>query len=399
MKRIYLDYAATTPVDRRVSSAMEPFFSNEYGNPSSLHMHGQRARATVDNSRETVASLLNGDFRNIIFTGSATEANNMFLRGAVERSGEIFKKTPRIIISAIEHESIYTTARNLEKRGDAEVIVIPVDENGLVSPQAIGDALTKETVLVSITYVNNEIGTVEPIEKIGEVIKKFRASQNNSFYPLFHTDAVQAFQYYSCDVKMLGVDAITLSPHKLYGPKGIGVLFVRDHKMISPCITGGGQEFGFRSGTEAVHAIVGCARALEIATTAREYEHNRTRTLLSEAWNNLAQGIPESRLNGLLITEGNRAPHIMNIFVPGWEKGDIVVALDQAGISVSAGPACSARSQEPSRILQEIGRSKEDALSSVRISIGRQTASHELEKAVRTIVQQTKERNKVLGRS
>ncbi len=395
MKRIYLDYAATTPIDRRVITAMDPFFSGEYGNPSSLHMHGQRARAAVDSSRETVARILNADFHNVLFTGSATEANNLLIRGAIERARGVFKKTPQIVISAIEHESIYETARSLEKRGDVEVVVIPVDKNGVVSVQNIADALTEETALVSVVYVNNEVGTRASIQAIGSIVREFKNKQKNKLYPLLHTDAVQAFQYYACDVEALGVDALTLSAHKLYGPKGIGVLYVRDHTTMSRYITGGGQEFGFRSGTEAVHSIVGLARSLELASASREYEQNKVRKLLFDALSELINAIPEARLNGLPIENNERSPHILNVFIPGWETGDIVVALDQAGISVSAGPACSARSREPSRVIQEMGFSKNHALSSIRISIGKHTTSHELNVAVRTITQLTKERNKV----
>jgi len=395
MKRIYLDYAATTPVDRRVEKVMSPFFTNEYGNPSSLHMHGQRARSAIDSSREQIAKALGTDFRNIIFTGSATEANNIFIRGAVERAQEIFKKTPRIIISSVEHESIYETARSLEKRGDAEVITIPVDENGMVSVENIKNALTPETALVSVVYVNNEIGTRASIQEMGNVVREFRDKQKNRSYPLFHTDAVQAFQYYKCDVEELGVDSLTLSAHKIYGPKGIGVLYIRDHDTLSPYSTGGGQEFGIRSGTEAVHSIVGCAKSIELSETSREYEQNRTRKLLFDMWGEIVNLIPEARLHGLPMEQDNHAPHILNIFVPGWENGDIVIALDQAGISLSSGPACSARLREPSRVLQELGFSSEHAWSSIRISIGKHTAAHELNVTARTIAQLTKERNKI----
>src|SRR3989344_3791452 len=261
MKSIYLDYAASTPVDPRVAAAMSPYFTNIFANPNSLHHFGQEASRAVFVSRQTIARSLGADYRDIIFTGSATEANNLALRGSIKRimnnampagRQELRIKKPRIITTAIEHESVLETCRDLEKEG-VEVIYIPVNKEGIVDLKKLKSALNDRTVLVSVMYANNEIGTIQPIDKISEIIRHFRESRiknqesrkadskfkipacrqawHNSLFPLFHTDAVQAFQYLDCNVKNLGVDLMTLSAHKIYRPKGIGALYVRNSKQ------------------------------------------------------------------------------------------------------------------------------------------------------------------------
>lgn len=381
MKSIYFDYAATTPVDRRVVVAMKPYLSNVYGNPGSLHIHGQQALAAVDTSREALSSALHADFRSIFFTGSATEANNIVLRGVLKQARKYFGTKPRIIFSAIEHESIFETAQQLEKEELAEVVVVNVDKNGVISLSDVKENITPNTALVSIVYINNEVGTCAPIESIGRFIRKLRG-ESGSKYPLFHTDAVQAFQLFECNVDTLCVDAMTLSAHKMYGPKGIGALYLRDASFFKPIITGGAQEFGMRSGTEAVHSIVGFAEAVKYADAIRSRERERIQTLSKNLWDTISSAITNISLHGPPIENENRSPHILNIHTPYWENRDPVIALDQMGLSVSAGPACAARSQKLSRTLSAMGHSRDTIMGSIRISIGRPTNAREIRTAV-----------------
>lgn len=459
MRKIYLDYAAATPVDPSVKKVMEPYFYQKFGNPSSLHFFGQEAMAAIDESREKIAKNIGADFREIIFTGSATEANNLALRGVVKnfnnlravafRNQNIFapaakfsspsarhpafggnqagapagcsswqsaldkKFLPlRIIVSSIEHKSILETAHDLEKEG-VEVIYLPVNREGFVGLKKLKEALNERTVLVSIMYVNNEIGTIQPITKISEIIRNFRQTltpKPYTPYPLFHTDAVQAFQYLDCDVNKLGVDLMTLSAHKIYGPKGVGGLYVRtiDNKqltidrknngqwsmvkgqLLSPLIAGGGQEFGFRSGTENIVAIVGFAKAVELVSNSRELENKRIEKLSDYFWKELKKinlkiqlnSIPKITNYKLPITN---LPNILNIYFPGKLSKDLLIKLDLAGIAVSSGSACSVRSSKPSHVLKSCGLSENRIKSSLRFSLGRPTTKAEINEAIKRL--------------
>jgi cysteine desulfurase len=392
MRKIYLDYAATSPLDARVRRVMN---ATSFGNPNSLHAFGQEAQRTLDAARTAVAGLLGAESREVIFTGSATEANNAVLRGIVGAVRENADGTrrdalPKIIISAIEHESVYETARALEKSGAVECVIIPVDEHGTVDIKKIEKVLDDRTILVSVMYVNNETGSVQPIVKISELIKGFRNSKlqkpNNkqtqnygTKYPLFHCDAVQAFQYFDCDVNALGVDFLTLSAHKIYGPKGVGVLYIRNkegitdserQKDIIPIITGGGQEFGMRSGTQNVPGIVGFSEAATSAVAMREKNAEKMCVLKKKTFDLIRDAYPRAELNGGRKDEGS--PHIMNVWLPGIPSELLLIQLDQEGIAVSGGSACHARAPRPSRTVAAMhgdARAKE----SVRISFGRGT--------------------------
>src|SRR3989344_763097 len=383
-KKIYLDYAASTPVDREVLQTMEPYFSVKFGNPGSLHSFGQEAITAVDKSREKIAQSINADFREIIFTGSATEANNLMLRGIVEafsverlafsQKNKTLNPKPytlnsHIIVSAIEHESILETVRDIEKRGVARVSIIPVNKNGIVDLKKLKKELNERTILLSVMYANNEIVTIQPIAEIAKIIEEYRI-QNikyrknkdkksslcsksyilNPIYPLLHTDAVQTFQFLDCDVQKLGVDLMTLSAHKIYGPKGIGVLYVRSLRptphILHPIITGGGQEFGLRSGTENVPAIVGFAKAVELAVKNREKETKRIAELTNYFWKELKKIYPKAKLNGIM--NNSFLPNILNIYFPNQNAQDLLTKLDLNGITVSSGSACSTRSTQPS---------------------------------------------------
>jgi cysteine desulfurase len=451
MKRVYLDYAASTPVDTRVMAAMEPYFSASFGNPGSLHSFGQDAMAAVDRSRETIAAAIGappaGGFREVIFTSSATEANNLALRGALKafsfellacsrpsglfvalarpkRSGggkrllkaNSYKLKPKIIVSAIEHESVLATARDLERSGEAEVAVVPVDKRGIVDIKKLARALDERTILVSVMYANNEIGTIQPIFEIGKVVADFRKNlemrnertgntKSSSLisyisYPLFHTDAVQALQFLPCNVNELGVDLMTLSAHKIYGPKGVGALYVRggrwqvaggSHRQLrrelspltshlSPFVTGGGQEFGMRSGTENVPAIVGFAEAVMLAGKYRQKESERLRALVRYAFTGIRKIVPHAAVNGVHIQDkSGRLPSMLNMYIPKVLAEELLTRLDIAGIAASSGSACSSRSFEESSVIRALGHSTARAKRSIRVSLGRGTRKEDID--------------------
>lgn len=403
MKRIYLDYAASTPVAPEVFEVMKPYFTKKYGNPGSLHSFGQEAMAAVDKARETIAKAVGADFRQVIFTGSATEANNLALRGVVKahKSNKTYRtnRTYRIIVSAIEHESILETARDLEKEG-AEAIYLPVSQEGFVDLEGLKKNLTAETIIVSVMYANNEIGAIQPIKEIAEIIKAYRTNRSNKTnktnktnwsYPLFHTDAVQAFQFLDCDISNLGLDLMTLSAHKIYGPKGIGALIrpispIGPIGPVSPILTGGGQEFGLRSGTENVAAIAGLAKAVELVIDLKEKEKKRVLELRDYFWNELKKIYPPAQINGgqLPITN-NQLPNILNVYLPDQKASDLLVKFDLAGIAVSSGAACSVRSPKPSHVLQALGLPLERIKSSLRFSFGRFTTKEEIEEILKRI--------------
>jgi len=372
-RRIYLDHAASTPVDPAVLRAMLPFFDRNFGNPGSLHSFGQAAQAALGSARERMAALLGADFREIIFTGSATEANNLALRGAVLGSKV---KNPKVLVSAVEHESVLAAARELKNAG-AEVVEIPVDREGRVDLATVRAALDRRTVLVSVMYANNELGTLQPVSRLADIIREFRGG---SPYPLLHTDAVQAFQYMDCRVEVLGADMMTLSAHKLCGPKGIGLLYAgKNAARLAPLVLGGGQEFGLRSGTENVAGAAGFAAAADIAAGIREKEARRVKALRDRLWRGIRQGIPGVRLNSPLR---GVLPNIMNVSFPGLPAEEAAMRLDLLGVAVGTGSACASRSQRPSHVLRAIRLSAERMRGSVRLSLGRRTDAREVDAAL-----------------
>lgn len=396
MNRIYFDYAASTPVDKQVVKAMEPYFTEVFGNPSSLHQFGQEASAAIFKARQIIAAAIGANYKDIIFTGSATEANNLALRGIIkafraERLAFSGKKLnlnpyslyPRIIVSAIEHESVFNTCLDLEREG-VEVIYIPVSQDGTIDIRKLEAALNERTILVSVMYVNNEVGTIQPIREIGNMVKAFRVGRSS--YPLFHTDAVQAFQYLDCDVNKLGVDLMTLSAHKIYGPKGIGMLYVssslfKNGNYIHSIITGGGQERGLRSGTPNISYIVGFAKAVEINEKLKKKERKRIGGLRDYLWRGL-QRIAKVYLNG---SYKKRIPNNLDVYFYGHTAGDLLIKLDLAGIAVSPGAACLSRAAKTSYVLKAMGFSEERCGGSLRISLGRQTAKKDIDAFLREI--------------
>lgn len=365
---VYLDYAATTPLDPVVLRAMLPYLKKIFGNPSSIHGPGQEALVAMENSRKTTADFLGADPQEIVFTGSATEANNLVIFGVVGAS-RILK--PHIITSKIEHHAVLEPCCELEKQG-VEVTYLPVDKNGLVSVADVEKAVKPNTVLVSVMYANNEIGTVQPISQISEAVKRINPKT------LVHTDAVQAVNYLDCDVKKLGVDLLTMSAHKIYGPKGVGALFIKKGTILTPLIFGGGHERGLRSGTENVAGIVGLAAALKQVQDPKIKIHNiRTKHLRDKIIKTVLRAIPDSNLNGSATL---RLPNNINLSFGGVEGEAMVVALDQKGIAVSTASACSSKSLEPSHVLMALGMKEERAHGSLRITLGRFSTVKEVDK-------------------
>lgn len=368
-KRIYLDYAATTPVDPRVWKAMIPYFSKKFGNTMSLHSFGQEAKEALEESRETVASLIGAKPNEIIFTSSATESNNLALKGIAFANKD---RGNHIIISSIEHPCIIESAKWLETQG-FEVTRLKVDKYGLVNPEDVKRAIKKETILVSIMHANNEIGTIEPIEEIGKIIKAQSAKLKTQIY--FHTDAVQSFGKIPIDVNKMKVDLMSVSSHKMYGPKGAAALYVREGTKITPLLHGGGHEMGLRSSTVNVPAIVGFAKACEICKKEMQKEAQRLTNLRDKLIKGVLEKIKGSHLAG---HPKKRLPNNANFWFEGVEGESIVIELDLAGIATSTGSACSSEKLQASHVLLAIGLKPHQAHGSLRVSLGRWTKESDI---------------------
>lgn len=377
MLHIYFDHNATTPVQPAVLEAMLPYLAAEFGNPSSAHRFGQRARQAIEGARESVAALIGARASEIVFTSGGTEADNTAIFGVVEhalrRPGKSAAAPLHLITTAIEHDAILNSCRALEERG-VSVTYVPVGRNGIVSPNAIRVAIRPETVLISVMYANNEIGTLQPIEEIGRIAAEAGIR--------FHTDAVQAAGKVPLEVNRLGVDLLSLSAHKFGGPKGVGVLFVRRGVEIDPLLYGGQNERGRRAGTENVAAIVGLGNACELARGDLAETAARIGELRDRLENGLLARIPGARVNGDLK---QRVPNTSNLMFPGAESESLIIALDLAGLACSAGAACSSGAVEPSHVLTAIGLSSAEARASVRLSLGRTNMSEEIDAALELI--------------
>ncbi len=370
---IYLDHAATTPVDERVLEAMLPYFREQYGNPSSIHARGREAAKALRQARATVADLLNCTPKEIIFTSCATESNNLALRG-IAFAQRARGRGRHLVISAVEHKAVLETAKDLRNRYGFDLSIVPVDEYGRVSVDDVAAALREDTILVSVMYANNEVGTVQPIAEIAALCRERGIP--------FHTDAVQAANYFSLDVEALGVDALSLSAHKFYGPKGVGVLYLRSGTPLWPQMTGGGQEHKRRAGTENVAGIVGLARALEIAQSTREEESARVRSLRDR----LIEGVL-ARVSDVYLTghPTERLPNHASFVIRGLEIQGVLMGLDMAGVAASSGSACTSAAQEPSHVLTAMGIPHMDAVGHLRLTLGRETGEEEVARAVEAL--------------
>lgn len=365
MKRIYLDYAATTPTHPEVVEAMLAYFRDACGNPSSIHSFGQEAKGAMEEARDKIASLIGARSEEIVFTSGGTEADNIAVKGvAYANEG----KGNHIITTSIEHHAVIEACKSLERRG-FEVTYLPVDSYGLVEPQDVKKAITDKTILISVMHANNEVGTIEPIAEIGSIARE-------RGIPL-HTDAVQTVGHIPVDVNELGVDLLAISAHKLYGPKGVGALYIRKGTRIIPFVHGGEQERRRRAGTENVPGIVGFGKAVEIAREEMDEGAKRLISLRDKLIKGLMRGIEHIHLNG---HPTRRLPNNVNMSIEFVEGESMLLNLDLEGIAASTGSACSSSSLQPSHVLLAMGLSHELAHGSLRFSLGRETTEEEIER-------------------
>ncbi len=378
MNRVYLDYNATTPVDPAVLDAMLPYFSANFANASSIHTPGQRARNAVETAREQVAALIGANPKEIIFTSGGTESDNHAIFGIINNAAAPSFAGARhdaghIITTAIEHEAVLNACQAAEKRG-AQVTYLPVDENGRINPATLKSAIRPETVLITVMHANNELGTVQRLEEIGEIAKAA------DIY--FHTDAVQSIGKIPVNVNSLAVDLLSLSGHKIYAPKGIGAIYIRSGIHLQQLLYGGHHQRGARPGTENVAGIVGLGAAAEIANKSLAEDAKRVSKLRDHLEKTILQQVPDARANA---AGAPRTPNTTNIVFPGVEGEALLISLDLKGLACSTGAACSSGAVEPSHVLTAIGLSPEDARASLRFSLGRHTTPAEIDFALQVI--------------
>ncbi len=373
MNRIYLDYAATTPLDERVLEAMLPYFSRTFGNPSSIHFYGQQAEYAIEQARERIAELLGAQPQEIVFTSGGSESDNLALRG-VARARRLQQGAYRILTARTEHPAVAKTAQALAREEGFQVEWLEVDEYGIVHPETVERALDERVALVSIMYANNEIGSINPIAHIAALCRARGIP--------FHTDAVQAAAYLPLDVQALGVDLLSIGAHKFYGPKGVGALYVRKGTPILPIQTGGSQEEGRRAGTHNVPYIVGFAKALELAVEERDRRVEWAQSLRDRLIHGVLDRITEARLSGHPV---HRLPNHASFVFKGVDGNLLLQILDAAGFACSSGSACKTGNPEPSEVLLACGHKREWALGSLRVTLGMHTTHQEIEAFLETL--------------
>jgi cysteine desulfurase len=378
MKKVYLDYAATTPLDNEVKKAMAIYQEAEFGNASSLHSFGQTARSAIEKARQQVADFLHCQVTEIVFCGSATEADNLAIFGTVKAAQKRGLK-PHIITSTIEHPAVLEPFKMLAKTG-VEVDYCPVDQQGIIKIADLARLIKPNTILVSVMYANNEIGVIQPIAEIGSLLQTINYKLKTKI--LFHTDAVQATNYLDCDVTKLGVDLLTLSGHKIYGPKGVGALFIKKGTNLEPLVVGGHQENGLRAGTENVSAIIGLGKAVEMISINYKLQTINLIKLRDKLLDGILNSISGASLNG---SRESRLPNNVNISFNGVEGESILMALDQEGICVSTGSACTSGSLDPSHVLMAVGLSHQKAHGSIRFSLGKMTTEKEIDYVLKVL--------------
>jgi cysteine desulfurase len=371
MHRVYLDHNATTPVEPEVLDVMLPYFSGDYGNASSIHTFGQRARSAVETAREQVAALIGARPQEIVFTSGGTEADNHAIFGIAESA----TRPLHVITTAIEHEAVLNTCQSLEKRG-VSVTYLPVDRDGRIDLTLLRETLRAhpETGLITVMHANNELGTVQRLEEIGGI-----AAESDVY---FHTDAVQSAGKIPIDVAACKLDLLSLSGHKLYAPKGIGALYVRGGTRLRQLLYGGHHQRGFRPGTENVAGIVGLGKAAQVARASLAEDAKRVAALRDTLERTLLQCVPDARVNG---AGSPRTPNTTNITFPGIEGEALVIALDLKGLACSTGAACSSGAVEPSHVLTAVGLSADEARASLRFSLGRHTTVADIDFALQVV--------------
>ena len=392
MKKIYLDNAATTPVSPEVLAAMEPYFTNKFGNASEPHFWGQEARKVIDEAREKIANFLGAKPKEIIFTSCATESINLAHKGLVEA---LLRQTSNlhIITSSVEHKAVLETCKHLEKIGWAKVTYLPVDKYGIVDIKDTGQAIRPETVLVSIMYTNNEVGTIQPIRKIGRLIKEINQSKISNLKSkiFFHTDATQAIQYLDCNVDGLGIDLLSFSGHKLYAPKGIGALYIRSGVPVVRQQDGGGQEYNLRAGTENVPYIVALGKAIELTTNNKQQTTKRIERLRDR----LIDGVLKILGVKLVGHSNKQVPHIATFIVEGAEGEAMLLLLSDKGIAASSGSACTSGLLKPSHVLTAMGYKPQEAHGSLRFSLGKDTTLKEIDYVIKVLPEVIKKLRKM----
>jgi len=366
-KQIYLDYAASTPVDPRVMQSMLPYFSETFGNPSSYHKYGQLAESALENARQTIAQCMHCLSDEIIFTSCGTESDNLALRGAAFLARQE-RQANHILISPVEHPAVSRTAQQLAKVYGFELEYLPVDQYGQIHVEHVKARIRQDTALVSVVYANNEIGTISPIAEIGALCRSYGA--------IFHTDAVQAAGYLPVDVDTLHTDLVSIGAHKFYGPKGIGALYIRKGLNLLPAQTGGGQEYGFRAGTQNVPYIVGMAEALHLAQSEVKERISTIMPLRDHLIGSILEGIPDVQLTG---HPEARLPNHASFVFKGVDGNALLMMLDVEGFACSSGSACKTGNPEPSEVLTRLGISREWALGSLRVTLGIYTTPAEIE--------------------
>lgn len=391
-KRIYLDYAATTPVDAEVMKEMLPYFREKFGNAMSIHSFGQEALQAIDRSREWAAVFFGAQPSEIIFTSGATESNNLAIKGVVKSyfsKSDNQKNIPHIITSAFEHHCVLDACKALEKENLAKVTYIKPKKDGVIGVEDIKNAIRSNTILISIMYVNNEIGTVQPIKEIGKLVNKINEKKSaGGFKTVFHTDATQAINYFDCDVRELGVDLLSMSAHKIYGPKGAGILYIKKGTAIRRIQDGGDQEYKLRAGTHNVPGIVGLGKAIVVLQKDKKNNIKKTLKLRDYLIRRVLKEITRSQLNGSKI---KRSPNNANFTFQDVEGEGLLLSLDMEGIACSTGSACSSGALAPSHVLISLGLKPEEAHGSLRVTIGKYTTKKDID----TLISRLKE---IVGR-
>jgi cysteine desulfurase len=372
MKRIYLDYNATTPLQPEVLEAMLPFLQESYGNPSSIHHDGQTAKMAIEEAREQVARLIHASPGEVVFTGGGTEADNLAIKGVA-----FSHKTEgrHIITSSIEHSAVLKTCQYLEEE-EFLMTFLPVNRYGMIDPGEVRKAIRQETILISVMHSNNEVGTIQPIDKIAEIARAHKV--------LLHTDAIQSAGKVPVDVETWGVDLLTLSAHKLYGPKGVGALYIKNGTSVRPLLHGGHHEMNRRAGTENVAGIVGFGKAAELASVGLTERQTGFESLRDYFWERIQQTVDHIHLNG---HPTERLPNTLNVTFEFIEGESAVINLDLHGIAASSGSACTSGSLEPSHVLTAMGLSKQMAQGSLRFSLGKQTTREQIDQAVEVVTE------------